>query len=621
MCACIQEDLQWEQRAVAVAVEEKDNKGSIEMLLAGMQIALATMQQADGGHGRNINMVGLVMAMRDQIRLALLTPNNKQQSRSTCTPSYQLPATSFDYRNHEQHQRASFLFIFSLYQLHHCCCDGGPKTPSTAATMLPNAKQVAPAATTTTRQKLLLLEQPAADLLPDDEQEEEEEAGQHVEQDDGPSSQAGAATAGEEKATATAAAAATKDKHSRQTRSCRRLVAAAKCGFSLGLAVLLGLLFSNDHGFWSGLIVATTMTAGRESTWAVAVARAHGTALGSIYGVLGCLLMSQQQLVAMDLRFVALLPWMVLATFLKRSRAYGPAGGVAAALSVVIIMGRRYDEPPMAFTIARLVETFIGISCVVLADLVFQPGARPSVQAREQLARCIAALAACSRLVVAEPAASSELLKRVQQELALLRKHAAEAGSEPTYLWLPPFPAACYETIQGSLGRMAQLLQLYHQARRYMSVSLSQQQVDVDDDINTIQHRRFSNLASTSLGHCLHMLAAAEGKEANKKPKGQVVVDLEAGTAAACGCCYRDDEVVSSFVAQARELLLNDDNDDGDDDSVEQQQEEERFLAVCCLGSIVLCMEEILKEARRLEAHILDLNNNLQLKSALADIL
>ncbi|KAL5674604.1 hypothetical protein ACJX0J_018910, partial [Zea mays] len=50
------EDLQWEQRAVAVAVEEKDNKGSIEMLLAGMQIALATMQQADGGHGRNINM-------------------------------------------------------------------------------------------------------------------------------------------------------------------------------------------------------------------------------------------------------------------------------------------------------------------------------------------------------------------------------------------------------------------------------------------------------------------------------------------------------------------------------------------------------------------------------------
>jgi len=96
------------------------------------------------------------------------------------------------------------------------------------------------------------------------------------------------------------------------------------------------------------------------------------------------------------------------------------------------------------------------------------------VQAREQLTRCIAVLADCCCLV-AEP--SSEL-KRVQQELALLSKYAAEAGSEPTYLWPPPFQVACYDKIQGSLGSMVQLLQLYHQARRH-------QQVDVDDDTNT----------------------------------------------------------------------------------------------------------------------------------------
>ena len=460
-----------------------DNKSSIEMPLTGMQIALATMQQADGRHpdsdGRNNDnnkenmVVGLVMAMRDQIRLALLTPNKQRRfglsSTATATPSKSLcylpTPTNSDY--HERQQLAPFLFIFSLYQLHRRCCGAGPETPLTAeAAAMPNAKQVAPATTTTTGQELLL------------EQEEELE---QVGQDD-PSSQA-------EAATATAGEKATTNKH-QQTRGpsagCiswrwprrRRLVAAAKCGFSLGLAVLLGLLFSNDHGFWSGLIVATTMTAERESTWAVAVARAHGTALGSIYGVLCCLLMSQQQLLTMGLRFVALLPWMVLATFLKRSRAYGPAGGVAAALSVVIIMGRRYDEAPMAFTIARLVETFIGISCAVLADLVFQPGARPSVQAREQLTRCIAVLADRCCLV-AEP--SSEL-KRVQQELVLLRKYAMEAGTEPTYLWLPPFPAACYDKIQGSLGRMVQLLQLYHQARRH-------QQVDVDDDTKTIQQQ------------------------------------------------------------------------------------------------------------------------------------
>jgi hypothetical protein len=41
------------------------------------------------------------------------------------------------------------------------------------------------------------------------------------------------------------------------------------------------------------------------------------------------------------------------------------------------------------------------------------------------------------------------------------------------------------------------------------------------------------------------------------------------------------------------------------------QQPEERLLLVCCLGSIALCMGEILKEA---QLHILDLNN-LQLST------
>ncbi|KAG2559878.1 hypothetical protein PVAP13_8KG027302 [Panicum virgatum] len=71
-------------------------------------------------------------------------------------------------------------------------------------------------------------------------------------------------------------AAATADNPCRFRFRRRQLLAAAKCGFSLGLAVLLGLLFSNDHGFWSGLIVATTFTTARESTWAVAaVGRQH----------------------------------------------------------------------------------------------------------------------------------------------------------------------------------------------------------------------------------------------------------------------------------------------------------------------------------------------------------
>ncbi|RLM84473.1 uncharacterized protein C2845_PM04G01500 [Panicum miliaceum] len=579
----IKDDVRWERGAV-----DDGMAAMVEMPLTGMQMALAMMmdnnckQQLLIADHHHHNSADLIMEMRDQIRLALLTPNNKQtyssaaaagggfirRSRSNSKPqiSLCLPRTT----TLQPQQLAPCLFLFSLYQLRGAA-SGCLLVANNNANASVNNK-VAPAATAA--------------------QESEE-----------------AATAGSE---GKRLAHNNDDDCSTTTKNnndhCwfrlhrRRLVAAAKCGFSLGLAVLLGLLFSNDHGFWSGLIVATTITTGCESTWVVAAARAHGTALGSVYGALGCLLISQQRLLTMDLRFLALLPWMVLATFLKRSRAYGPAGGVAAALSGIIIMGRRYDEPAMAFTVARLVETFIGISCAVLADIIFQPGARPSVQAREQLTRCIiAALAAAD-----DPSSQSlQLNKSLQQ----LRRHAAEAGSEPSYLWLPPFPAACYDKIQGSLGRMAQLLHLYHQARMA---------VDVGDD--DMFQRRFSSLVSSSLRHCLRMLQAPAGaimSSSSSSPDHQEAKDdLEAGNAAiasSCSCCCKEhdqeeatttpEEVVDSFLAHAAgeaAALLDDDDDDA---------EEERGLLVCCLASMGLCMAEIIREAHRLEANIVDLNN------------
>ncbi|KAJ1273644.1 hypothetical protein BS78_05G000500 [Paspalum vaginatum] len=599
----IKEDLQWEQRGVVV----DDNKiTSMGMAMAGMQIALATiMAQADddqsGGGEYGSTVGGLVMAMRDHIRLALLTPpsitTKHQRQHRRFGSSSSMPTTTL-----LPPPPPFGLFLFSLHQLHQLCC-GGPssKAATACAVAIGNANtKVAPASQESSEGD----QQDGVVDYGEDPAQAEAAAG---------TADAGRAHIIQDKQEA--------NKPKQQQGPClvhwpprRRLVAAAKCGFSLGLAVLLGLIFSNDHGFWSGLIVATTMNAGRESTWAVAVARAHGTALGSVYGALCCLLISRQQrLLDMDLRFLlAILPWMVLATFLKRSRAYGPSGGVAAALSVVIIVGRRYDEPPMAFTMARLVETFIGISCAVLADLVFQPGARPSVQAREQLTRCIAALADD------DGGAYVELkLKRLQLALLRLRKHVAEAGSEPTYLWLPPFPAACYDKIQGSLSRMAQLLELYHQALLVMSCSSSSsQQADTtddsedDDEGDMMMQRaraqaRFGSLVSTSLRHCLRML------QGGCQQQQQAVVDLEAatGTGGDAGsrcCCGKvgqeeatapEQVVLGSFL---NKVGLLEEEDNGGTTGV---------LSLSCLGTIALCMAEIVKEAQRLEAHILDLNS------------
>ncbi|TKV98828.1 hypothetical protein SEVIR_8G000900v4 [Setaria viridis] len=557
----IKEDVQWERRAIAVDYD------GVETPLTGMQMALS-MMVIDGTteDSKCNNLLQLqehhadVMAMRDHIRLALLTtPANKQTASFASKPPY-LPL-----QTQQQQQDPCWLFLFSLYQLRGAA--GGLLLASDNADANAN-KKIAPAS-----EQSSLDEQPA------------DHGHQHKSRAD------------EQEKTA--------------TKGNKKLVAAAKCGFSLGLAVLLGLLFNNDHGFWSGLIVATTISTSRDSTWAVAAARAHGTALGSVYGAVGCLLISQQQLSGMmDLRLLALVPWMVVATFLKRSRAYGPAGGVSAALSVVIIMGRRYDESPMAFTVARLVETFIGISCAVMADILFQPGARPSVKAREHLTRCIATTLAASS---ADGPSQSQVISK---SLALLRRHAAEAGGEPSYLWLPPFPAACYERIQGNLGRMARLLHLYHQARVAAGV-------EADEDMKRI-HRRFSSIVSTSLRHCLRMLSSSPPPADPPAPHHQEVIikddDLEAGNdSSSSSCCNKEEddqqeaaapgEVVGAFLAHAAEaaaaLLDLDDDDAGE----AQAEGDDRGLLVCCLGSMGLCMGEIIREAQLLEAHIIDLNN------------
>jgi len=277
-------------------------------------------------------------------------------------------------------------------------------------------------------------------------------------------------------------------------------------------------------------------------------------------------------------------------------------------------MGRRYDEAAMAFTVARLVETFIGIACALLADIIFHPGARP----REQLTRCIAAALAAAAADDSSQSQSQLMMKSLQQQLALLTRHAAEAGSEPSFLWLLPFPAACYDRIQGSLGRMAQLLRLYHQAR--MAVG------DDDDDMMFQQIRLFSSLVSSSLRHCLRMLLQTPPDNAaiimsssslDHHQDEASKDDLEAGNkhGITCCCCKEDDthtpeEVVASFLAHAREAAasLLDDND-GDEAHAEKSGEDTGLLVCSCLASMGVCMGEIIREAQRLEANIIDLNN------------
>ncbi|KAJ6750624.1 hypothetical protein OIU85_001187 [Salix viminalis] len=150
----------------------------------------------------------------------------------------------------------------------------------------------------------------------------------------------------------------------------KRLKPAFKCSLSLGLAVLFGLIYSKKDSCWSGLLVAISIAAAREATsFKAANVRAQGTVLGTVYGVFGCFVFERY----LPLRFISLLPWFVVTSFLRRSQMYGQAGGISAVIGALLLLGRKDFGLPSEFAIARIVETFIGLSCSIMADLILQP--------------------------------------------------------------------------------------------------------------------------------------------------------------------------------------------------------------------------------------------------------
>ncbi|CAN6348724.1 unnamed protein product [Urochloa humidicola] len=196
--SAIKEDVQWERVAAATALD--DDISMLEMPLAGMQMALSMMMNDDDNKlicpiQAEHRHARDIMAM--MIRLALLAPN--KQTTAGLWSSKPPRASFLCLPLQPQHNKLGpfCLFLFSLYQLRGAA-EGLLLVANNAN------KKIAPAATPAAQQEASI--------------------------DDG------------------------HPHHQSTTTKGNKLVAAAKCGFSLGLAVLLGLLFSNDHGFWSGLI-------------------------------------------------------------------------------------------------------------------------------------------------------------------------------------------------------------------------------------------------------------------------------------------------------------------------------------------------------------------------------
>ncbi|XP_010922978.1 uncharacterized protein [Elaeis guineensis] len=377
-----------------------------------------------------------------------------------------------------------------------------------------------------------------------------------------------------------------------------RLVVALKCSLSLGLAVLFGVLFSKSNGYWSGLTVAITITPWRQATFKLANDRAQGTAIGSVYGVLGSVI--SQNL--MELRFLALLPWIIFTSFLRRSRMYGHAGGIAAVISTLIILGRRHYGPPTVFAIARLTETFIGLSCSVLVELLLQP-TRASTLARAQLSGSLRTLNECieSLILSTGPVPLKEKQKKLEQQVNALRKYIDEAQMEPNF-WFLPFPVACYYKLHGSLSKLVELLCFLVHGIEFLaeeSHGLGAARKEIQETIGG-DLEQFKIIIGSPLKNFEEVIRVKSlGKLEKELPRRSEPNDLELGNYGSLSAGEEESEkVVALFLQHAIEVVKRHDVDVGED---------LKSQVVLCLATFGFCTGGLMKETREIENGILEL--------------
>ncbi|XP_009787557.1 uncharacterized protein LOC107811427 [Nicotiana tabacum] len=252
------------------------------------------------------------------------------------------------------------------------------------------------------------------------------------------------------------------------------LAFAFKCSVSLGLAMWLGLLFDKENGFWAGLTVASSLAQGKIATFTIANAQAQGIAFGSVYGVLGCSIFKSID----NLKFLALLPWIIFSSFLKNSRIYGQSVGISALLGAVMILGRENYGPPNDFAIIRLTETFIGLSCFTMVQFLFNPK-RAANLAKNQLHFTMDILKDCmNQIEQPEVLGLMEKQRKLKSHILDLQKKSHNAEVEPDF-WFLPFNATCYKKLQGSLSKIADLF--YFMIYNINSMSQDFQSCGVDN--------------------------------------------------------------------------------------------------------------------------------------------
>ncbi|KAL0329916.1 UNVERIFIED_CONTAM: hypothetical protein Sradi_4978300 [Sesamum radiatum] len=392
------------------------------------------------------------------------------------------------------------------------------------------------------------------------------------------------------------------------TISRRRLMPALRCSLSLGFAILFGLIYSKENGFWSGLPVAISLASAREATFKVANIKAQGTVLGTVYGVIGCFIFEKY----VKIRFISLLPWFIFSSFLRQSRMYGQAGGISAVIGAVLILGRKNFGTPSDFAIARIVETFIGLSCSIMVDILLQP-TRAAVLAKVQLSTTLQSLhesvssvtiGSSSRFIL------EERLKQLKSHVTELGKFIEEAEVEPNF-WFLPFHSACYSKLKLSLSRMVDFLLFVSHALRFLeqesqkldSKSWKEAADKLETDLKLMRDEVCSGIKCFEEVSSIKSLATVEREYEKTKSS----IDLEMGKSGKlcviqCSSGSDDDDEIK----KSKNSVLQDLNElvDVERDGEDQVMKNEVILSV---SAVVFCMDGVLKESKEIGKAIKEL--------------
>lgn len=371
------------------------------------------------------------------------------------------------------------------------------------------------------------------------------------------------------------------------------ILPAIKFSFALGLSVFMGLLYSKESGFWSGLPVAVSFVSGREATFRSANVKAQGTVIGTVYGVLGCFVFER----LLPIRFLSLLPWFIFTSFLQRSRMYGPAGGISAVIGAVLILGRKNIGPPSEFAIERIIETFIGLSCSIFVDLLFWPK-RASSCAKFELSQCfstfIESIGPLS-LVGKTDLQLEENQRKFNVQVNELKKFVIEAEAEPNF-WFLPFHSGCYNRLLVSLTKLVDILHFGARALISLQQEFQRSGNFVNEEVKMLESEliHVKELICSSIKSLEEISKMKSFKFVEKDlEKKNISCDIELGKSKECGMWLSDmgedgiRETIESFLQGSRDFIDNLYSDEG-----EKEVKSEVVLSLSAVGFCLnVCMQ------------------------------